>query len=142
MSLRLLLDEDLSGRVAEGLRLKGVDALSVHELNRTGLADEQQLTFATAQARVPVTYNRADSQILDAQGRMKGLTHTGILWEASGAFPVERSESSFGHSNSLRPNTTRSKHYAFRSPGSGRHGVWSNSAYGARITFWLTAHTA
>jgi len=87
VSLRLLLDEDLSGRVAEGLRLKGVDALSVHELNRTGLADEQQLTFATAQARVPVTYNRADSQILDAQGRMKGLTHTGILWGSERSIP-------------------------------------------------------
>jgi len=87
VSLRLLLDEDISGRVAEGLRIKRVDALSVHELNRTGMTDEHQLAFATAQARVLVTYNRADFQILDAQWRMKGLTHTGILWGSERSIP-------------------------------------------------------
>lgn len=87
MSLRLLLDEDLSGRVAEGLRLRQVDAASVHELNRTAMTDEQQLAFATAQARVLVTYNRTDFQILDAQWRMKGLTHTGILWGNERSIP-------------------------------------------------------
>jgi len=87
VSLRLLLDEDLSGRVAEGLRRKGVDAVSVHELNQTGMTDEQQLAFATAQARVLVTYNRVDFQILDAQWRMTDLTHTGILWGNERSIP-------------------------------------------------------
>jgi len=87
VSLRLLLDEDLSGRVAEGLRVQGVDAVSVHELKRTGMTDEQQLALATAQARFLVTYNRTDFQILDAQWRMKGLTHAGILWGNERSIP-------------------------------------------------------
>jgi len=34
VSLRYLLDEDMSQRVAEGLRARGIDAISVHEINR------------------------------------------------------------------------------------------------------------
>jgi hypothetical protein len=80
LSLRFLLDEDLSGRIAEGLRLLGVDAVSVHELGRTGLTDEAQLLFASSEDRVVVTYNRADFMALDAGWRLAGRTHSGILW--------------------------------------------------------------
>ncbi|MBI3966692.1 MAG: DUF5615 family PIN-like protein [Chloroflexi bacterium] len=62
MSLAFLLDEDLSFRVAEGLRQRGVDAVSVHEIGRANrrIPDEEQLTYATTQGRAIVTYNRAD----------------------------------------------------------------------------------
>jgi predicted nuclease of predicted toxin-antitoxin system len=75
-----MLDEDLSYRVAEGLRQRGVDAVSVHEISRSGSPDEDQLTFATAERRALVTYNRADFQSLDAQWRAQGRTHAGVLW--------------------------------------------------------------
>jgi predicted nuclease of predicted toxin-antitoxin system len=87
VSLRFLLDEDISGRVAEGLKARGVDAVSVHELNRTGLADEDQLAFAVEEGRVLVTYNRADFQALDAEWRMRGLSHPGILWAGERTIP-------------------------------------------------------
>jgi hypothetical protein len=82
-----LLDEDISGRVAEGLRARDVDAVWVHELNRTGLADEDELAFSVEEGRVLVTYNRADFQALDAQWRMMGLTHPGILWAGERTIP-------------------------------------------------------
>lgn len=89
MSLAFLLDEDVSYRVAEGLRQRGVDAVSVHEMGRANsrVSDEDQLTFATSAGRVLVTYNRADYQVLDAMWRMKGRTHAGILWCAERSIP-------------------------------------------------------
>lgn len=82
MSLTFLLDEDLSHRVAAGLRQRGVDAVSVHELGRANAAvsDEAQLEAAAAAGRVLVTYNRADFQALDAAWRLRGQAHAGILW--------------------------------------------------------------
>ena len=64
MGLTYLLDEDISHRVAEGLRHRGIDAISVYDLGRTGSAipDEEQLEVARDQDRVFVTFNRADDQ--------------------------------------------------------------------------------
>ena len=81
MSLAFLLDEDISFRVAEGLRQRSIDAVSVQEIGRgrRGLSDADQLRFATESARVLVTYNRADFQALDASWRMHDQLHAGIL---------------------------------------------------------------
>ena len=87
MSLRFLLDEDLSYRVAVGLRQRTIDALSVHELGRRGVLDEEQLVLASSEGRVLVTYNRADFQTLDAQWRLHGRRHPGILWCAERSMP-------------------------------------------------------
>lgn len=82
MSLSFLLDEDLSYRVAEGLRRRGVDAISVYEIDRANrrIPDGDQLEYASAAGRVIVTYNRADYQKLDASWRADGHAHSGILW--------------------------------------------------------------
>jgi predicted nuclease of predicted toxin-antitoxin system len=82
VSLRFLLDEDISYRVAEGLRAGRTDSVSVHEIGRAnkGIPDEDQLRFAATEGRVLVTYNRADFQALDEQWRALGHVHAGILW--------------------------------------------------------------
>lgn len=82
MSLRFLLDEDVSHRVAQGLRQRGIDAVSVHEIGRGNrrLPDEEQLIYAAKDGRVLVTYNRSDYQVPDAAWRVRGETHAGILW--------------------------------------------------------------
>lgn len=85
--LRFLLDEDVSYRVAQELRHRGVDAVSIHEVHRTGLRDEDQLTYASAEGRVLVTYNRADFQALDGQWRVQERAHAGILWCAERTLP-------------------------------------------------------
>lgn len=89
MSLTFLLDEDVSYRVAEGLRQRGVDATSVHEVGRANrrVSDAEQLEFATGQGRVLVTYNRADYQALDATWRAQGRVHSGILWCVERSIP-------------------------------------------------------
>lgn len=82
MTLRYFLDEDITDAVAAGLRARDVDAISVHEIGRNnqGIADEEQLRFATEQGRVLVTYNRDDFQILDARWFTEGKRHAGIVW--------------------------------------------------------------
>ena len=89
MSLRFLLDEDMSDRVAAGLRERGIDAVSVHEIDRANqrIPDEEQLAYAAEQGRVLVTYNRADYQALDAAWRDGGRQHAGILWCAERTLP-------------------------------------------------------
>ncbi len=89
MALRFLLDEDMSDRVAVGLRARDVDAISVHEIDRANrqIPDEEQLAFAAEQGRVIVTYNRADYQALDAAWRIEGRQHAGILWCSERTLP-------------------------------------------------------
>ena len=89
MALRFLLDEDMSDRVAIGLRARDVDAISVHEIDRANrkLPDEEQLAFAAEQGRVIVTYNRADYQALDAAWRIEGRQHAGIFWCSERTLP-------------------------------------------------------
>jgi predicted nuclease of predicted toxin-antitoxin system len=89
LALSFFLDEDLSYRVAEGLRRVGIDAVSATELGRSNrrLPDQQQLEYAAAEGRVLVTYNRADYQTLDIEWRNQGLTHPGILWCVDRSIP-------------------------------------------------------
>jgi hypothetical protein len=46
---RFLLDEDLNPATAEIGRGLGLDVVSVHEIDRRGFSDEEQLRFAIAQ---------------------------------------------------------------------------------------------
>jgi len=82
VSLRYLLDEDVPPAVADGLRARRVDAVSVYAIGRAGrrIADADQLSYAAAEGRVLVTYNRDDFMALDAEWRRTGREHAGILW--------------------------------------------------------------
>ena len=53
--------------VADGLRRRGVDVLTVQETGRAGLADEEQLSFALTDERVVVTMD-SDYLVLAAEG--------------------------------------------------------------------------
>ena len=56
----LLLDEDVWSGLAMALSDRGIDAVSVHELDRTGLSDQEQLIFAVQDGRALLTHNIAD----------------------------------------------------------------------------------
>jgi hypothetical protein len=60
--LRYLLDEDVNPAVSEAARALGLDVVSVHEIERTGVAfpDGAQLHFAAVERRIMVTRNRDD----------------------------------------------------------------------------------
>ncbi|HVS82342.1 MAG TPA: DUF5615 family PIN-like protein [Pyrinomonadaceae bacterium] len=73
--IKFYLDEHVPSAVAEGLRRRGVDVLTVQAARRSGLADPQQLSFALAEQRVIVTM---DSDFLVIASR--GVVHSGIAY--------------------------------------------------------------
>ena len=77
--MKLLLDEDLSPKIAVILRDRGIDALSVHEIGRTGLSDHEQLEYAASEGRCFVTRNRNDYILLTRQFFSSGMSHRGVL---------------------------------------------------------------
>jgi len=77
--VKLYLDEDISPRVAELLRDKGVDAVSAHEREMTGASDEDQLLVAVDEGRVMVTRNRNDFILLTVRCFQDLKPHHGLI---------------------------------------------------------------
>jgi predicted nuclease of predicted toxin-antitoxin system len=91
MSQPLLLDEMLSDRIAQQLRAKGYDVISVvADPAMAGLADEQVLAYATTQGRALVTANIKDFVPLDGRYRAAGQPHAGLILVSTKAFPQSR----------------------------------------------------
>ena len=59
-SIKLFLDEDVWTGLAAALREAGYDAVSVNQVGRKGLSDEDQMAFAVAEGRVIITHNIQD----------------------------------------------------------------------------------
>jgi len=60
MNPKLLLDEDVHLQLAKALRNRGFGAMHVHEINRKGKSDEEQLLFAKNQSRCLISFNVKD----------------------------------------------------------------------------------
>lgn len=80
MQIRLYLDEDSSSHaLAHNLRLRGIDVTTVLEEGRTGRPDDEQLEFATAQARALYSCNKGDFPQLHTEYLAQGKDHAGII---------------------------------------------------------------
>ena len=91
MSIRLLLDEMLSGSIAEQLRAKGHDVqAAVANPEFIGLPDEEILVGATEAGRALVTANIKDFVPLDARFRASSRSHAGLILLSSRTFPQSR----------------------------------------------------
>jgi predicted nuclease of predicted toxin-antitoxin system len=77
--MRFLTDEDLNPAMAGIGRRLGLNVVSVHEIDRRGFPDEEQLRFAVAQGRILVTRNRDDFIRLTLSYFQAGQMHHGIL---------------------------------------------------------------
>jgi predicted nuclease of predicted toxin-antitoxin system len=77
--MRFLLDEDLNPEVAEIGRGLGLDVTSVHEIDRRGFSDEEQLRFAIDDVRILVTRNRDDFLQLTISFFEAGEFHQDLL---------------------------------------------------------------
>lgn len=77
--MKLYLDEDISPKVSEILRKKGMDAVSAHETGMLEASDDEQLAFAAAEGRATVTRNRDDFITLTVQFFNDLKPHRGLI---------------------------------------------------------------
>jgi predicted nuclease of predicted toxin-antitoxin system len=91
MSHPLLLDEMFSDAIAQQLRAKGYDVVSVvaHPA-LVGLPDDQILAYATTEGRALVTANIKDFMPLDSRYRAAGQAHPGLILVSTKTFAQDR----------------------------------------------------
>ena len=77
--LRLYLDRHIMARLAADLRGRGYEVVRTEEAGQDTATDEQQLAFATAEARAILTFNIRDFAPLHEQLQAAGRTHGGII---------------------------------------------------------------
>ena len=78
--MKLLLDEQISGKVAERLRERNCDAVAVAaEAALRGLTDADVFEVAQAQGRAVVTYNRADFEAINLEYAEANRGHHGLV---------------------------------------------------------------
>ncbi len=91
MSQPLLLDEMISHDIAQQLRVKGHDVISVVAASAlTGLPDDQVLAYAATEGRALVTANIKDFVPLDGRYRAAGQSHAGLILVSTKTFPQNR----------------------------------------------------
>ncbi len=81
--MKLYLDENLSPRIAELLRARGLDATSAHQAGNTQLTDAAQLRHATDQGRAIVTCDVTDFVALATEMIAANVDHAGIVLVSS-----------------------------------------------------------
>jgi hypothetical protein len=91
------LDENLSPRIAEILRARGVDAISAHEVGNTHIEDQTQLRYAAREGRAIVTCDIVDFTELAGEFIAANLRHAGIVLVA----PTFRTDEFSGMADAL-----------------------------------------
>ena len=77
--MRYVIDEDLPTDIARIGRRIGLDVVSVHEVDREGWTDEEQLEIAASEGRCIVTGNRGDFERLTNEFFTTSRPHAGVL---------------------------------------------------------------
>lgn len=89
--MKLVLDEHYSKLIAEQLRARGHDVVSVKERpDLEGLRDEQLFPMMAAEQRVILTENWADFGRLMQQAGASGAMHYGVVFSSRQQLPRSR----------------------------------------------------
>lgn len=86
--MKLLLDEQISGKVADRLRKQGHDVVATTaDPALRGLSDPDLFDAAQQQKRTVVTYNRSDFEAIVRDYAASGREHNGLVIVHPGRFP-------------------------------------------------------
>ncbi|HLE99176.1 MAG TPA: DUF5615 family PIN-like protein [Gaiellaceae bacterium] len=88
--MKLLLDEMYPPVVAEQLRARGHDVVSVHDPDYRrleGAPDEEVFAAALAEERALVTENVPDFRLLEADALARGEAHATLVFTSNRQFP-------------------------------------------------------
>ena len=77
--MKFYLDEDVSPKIAERLRKKGIDAVSAIEAGNLQLSDREQLACAARDGRSLVTRNVRHFIVLAQEAIRRQEAHAGII---------------------------------------------------------------
>jgi len=77
--VKFYLDEDVSPKIAERLRKKGIDAVSAIESGNLQLSDREQLACAAREGRSLVTRNVRHFIVLAQEAIRRQEAHAGII---------------------------------------------------------------
>lgn len=77
--MKFYLDEDLSPRIAESLRRRGVDAISAFEVGNVQMSDREQLAYAAREGRCLVTRNARHFVLLSHEAIRRQEPHAGVI---------------------------------------------------------------
>ncbi len=78
-AIRIYLDEDVHGLIADALRLRGWDVETTNEAGYQGNNDTDQIHHAVTNGRAIVSYNVADFPRLHYEIINRGSHHAGII---------------------------------------------------------------
>jgi len=85
--LKLLLDEMYPRFIAEELRIRGHDVVSVHEAPGSGTADEDVFEHARSAGRAVLTENVRDYRPLAEALLTAGESHAGLVFTTNKRWP-------------------------------------------------------
>lgn len=89
--ISLYMDEDaMDWELVRALRSRGVDVITVGEVETTGTSDEEQLILATEQGRVIYTFNVGDFCRLHSIYTAEERSHAGIVIGTQQGYSVGR----------------------------------------------------
>lgn len=77
--IKVYLDEDINVLIAEIVRSRNFESLTVTEAGRKGKSDSEQLEFATENGYAILTHNRVDYEDLAKEYFAAGKNHYGII---------------------------------------------------------------
>lgn len=85
--MKVILDEMYPRLIAEALRIRGHDAISVHDEPGSGATDESVLDYARSAGRVLVTENVRDYRPLAVALHTAGQSHAGLVFTTAKRWP-------------------------------------------------------
>lgn len=87
--VRLYFDADTMERaVVSGLRARGVDVATAHDVGLADSSDDEQLEFARNNGRVLFSFNISDFQRIHTEYLSQGKSHSGIISAAQQRYSV------------------------------------------------------